>query len=128
MLIADLHIHSRYSRGCSRDLTPETLWQWSCLKGIDIIGTGDFTHPGWMSELQEKLVPDDGGLLRIRPGTPLPGIYESCRGETRFLLTTEICCIYRRHDRTRKVHLLLLAPDFATAGRSWGWMRMCCWR
>ncbi len=117
MLIADLHIHSRFSRGCSRDLSPETLWQWSRLKGIDLLGTGDFTHPGWLTELREKLVEDEGGLLKIRPGVSLPGVYASCCGETRFLPSAEISCIYRRHDRTRKVHLLLLAPDLETVGR-----------
>ena len=114
MLITDLHIHSRYSRGCSRDLSPETLWRWSQLKGIDVIGTGDFTHPGWITELRSKLEADGGGLLKLRPGLPLPDVYPACRSEVRFLLTAEISCIYRRHDRTRRVHLLLLAPDFET--------------
>jgi uncharacterized protein (TIGR00375 family) len=117
MLIADLHIHSRYSRGCSRDLTPETLWRWAQLKGIGVLGTGDFTHPGWIAELQDMLEPDDGGLLRLRPGIPQPDVYPSCRTDVRFLLTAEISCIYRRHDRTRKVHLVLLAPDFPTVVR-----------
>lgn len=117
MLIADLHIHSRYSRGCSRDLSPETLWRWSQLKGIDVVGTGDFTHPGWIAELQDKLEADDGGLLKLRPGLPLPDVYPSCCSDVRFLLTAEISCIYRRHDRTRKVHLVLLAPDFPTVTR-----------
>lgn len=114
MLIADLHIHSHYSRGCSRDLSAESLWKWSQLKGIDIVGTGDFTHPGWIAELQEKLEPDDGGLFKLRSGVPLPEVYPSCRADVRFLLTAELSCIYRRHDRTRKVHLVLLAPDFKT--------------
>ncbi|MBL0226272.1 MAG: DNA helicase UvrD [Geobacteraceae bacterium] len=117
MLIADLHIHSRYSRGCSRDLSPETLWQWSQLKGIGVVGTGDFTHPGWIDELQARLEADEGGLLKLRPGLPLPEVYPACRSDVRFLLTAEISCIYRRHDRTRKVHLVLLAPDFPTVLR-----------
>jgi uncharacterized protein (TIGR00375 family) len=115
MLIADLHIHSRYSRGCSRDLSPETLWKWSQLKGIDVVGTGDFTHPGWIAELQDKLEADDTGLLKLRPSVLLPEVYTSCRADVSFLLTAEISCIYRRHDRTRKVHLVLLAPDIETA-------------
>jgi uncharacterized protein (TIGR00375 family) len=114
MLIADLHIHSHYSRGCSRDLSPETLWKWSQLKGIDVVGTGDFTHPGWIAELQNRLEPDESGLLKLRSCGPLPDVYPSCRSDVRFLLTAEISCIYRRHDRTRKVHLVLLAPDFPT--------------
>ena len=117
MLIADLHIHSRYSRGCSRELSPEVLWKWSQFKGIDVIGTGDFTHPAWIAELQDKLEYDDAGLLKMKSSLPLPEVYPSCRAEVRFLLTAEISCIYRRHDRTRKVHLVLLAPDIATALR-----------
>ena len=117
MLIADLHIHSRYSHACSRDLSPETLWKWSQLKGIGVVGTGDFTHPGWIAELQDKLEADDGGLLKIRPSLPLPDVYPSCRADVRFLLSAEISCIYRRHDRTRKVHLVLLAPDFGIVTR-----------
>lgn len=115
MLIADLHIHSRYSRACSRDLSPETLWRWSQLKGIDVVGTGDFTHPAWMAELQAKLETDDSGLLKISSSLSLPDVYPSCQADVRFLLSAEISCIYRRHDRTRKVHLVLLAPDIATA-------------
>ncbi len=87
MLIADLHIHSRYSRGCSRDLSPETLWRWSQLKGIGVVGTGDFTHPGWIAELQDKLEPDEGGLLKLRSGLALPEVYPACRSQVRFLLT-----------------------------------------
>ena len=117
MLIADLHIHSRYSHACSRDLSPENLWRWSQLKGITVVGSGDFTHPGWIGELRDKLESDDGGLLRLRPGLLLPEVYGSCRADVRFLLTAEISCIYRRHERTRKVHLLLLAPDFPTVAR-----------
>src|SRR5450631_2943013 len=96
MLIADLHIHSRYSRACSRDLSPETLWRWSQLKGIDVVGTGDFTHPDWIAELQDKLEPDEGGLLKLRSGVTLPDVYPACRSGVRFLLTAEISCIYRR--------------------------------
>jgi PHP family Zn ribbon phosphoesterase len=64
--IADLHIHSRYSRATSPDMSPETLWRWAQLKGLQVIGTGDFTHPGWLTELKEKLVPSDNGLLVLK--------------------------------------------------------------
>ena len=67
MLLADLHIHSRYSRATSRDCTPEALDLWARRKGIAILGTGDFTHPAWRQELQEKLVPAGNGLYRLRP-------------------------------------------------------------
>ena len=56
--IADLHIHSHYAQATSKNLNLETLYQWAKVKGIHVIGTGDFTHPAWMNELQEKLVPD----------------------------------------------------------------------
>jgi DNA helicase II / ATP-dependent DNA helicase PcrA len=62
--IADLHIHSHYAQATSKNLNLETLYQWARLKGITVIGTGDFTHPGWLKELQEKLVPDGSGFFR----------------------------------------------------------------
>ena len=65
--IADLHIHSHYSRATSRSLNPENLDLWARKKGIDVIGTGDFTHPGWVAELDEKLVEAEEGLYRLRP-------------------------------------------------------------
>ena len=66
MFIADLHIHSKYSRATSRDCEPEMLEYWAKRKGIHLIGTGDFTHPAWRSELQEKLVPAGEGLYSLR--------------------------------------------------------------
>ena len=65
--IADLHIHSRYSRAVSKDMVPESLYRWAQLKGITVVGTGDFTHPAWFAELQEKLEPAEPGLYRLRP-------------------------------------------------------------
>ena len=62
MYIADLHIHSRFSRATSKDCTPEALDMWARRKGIHIVGTGDFTHPAWREELEEKLVPAEDGL------------------------------------------------------------------
>ena len=66
MYIADLHIHSRYSRATSRELTPETLELSARRKGIRLLGTGDFTHPAWQAELEEKLVPAEDGLCRLK--------------------------------------------------------------
>lgn len=68
MLIADLHIHSKYSLATSKDCEPETLDLWARRKGIGLVGTGDFTHPAWRAELREKLVPAEDGLYRLRPG------------------------------------------------------------
>ncbi len=114
--IADLHIHSRYSRAVSKDMVPENLYRWAQLKGITVVGTGDFTHPGWFAELREKLEPAEPGLYRLKPALAAPvdaGIPESCRADVRFMLTAEISSIYKRHARTRKVHNLVFAPDFS---------------
>ena len=64
--LADLHIHSRHSIATSKDLTPEIIWKWAQLKGITVMGTGDFTHPAWLSELKKKLAPAGNGLFRLK--------------------------------------------------------------
>ncbi len=113
--MADLHIHSHYSRAVSKNMIPESLYRWAQLKGITVVGTGDFTHPAWFAELQEKLEPAEPGLYRLKPDlakTVDGEIPESCRAEVRFLLTSEISSIYKRHERTRKVHNMIYAPSF----------------
>ncbi len=115
--IADLHIHSRYSRACSRDLTPESLWRWGQLKGIRVIGTGDCTHPLWLSELREKLEPSGNNLLTLKKELQTDTVPESCRAPVSFLLTGEISCIYSKGGKTRKVHALVFLPDFAAVER-----------
>ena len=120
MFHADLHIHSKFSRACSKDCDIEHLSWWALRKGLRVLGTGDFTHPGWAAELRETLIPAEPGLFRIRPDlekrlhrdTPA-----SCAGDVRFMLSVEISTIYRRDDRTRKVHHLLYAPGFEAADR-----------
>ncbi len=120
MFHADLHIHSRYSRACSKDCDIEHLSWWALRKGLTVLGTGDFTHPAWAAELKDTLVPAEPGLFRVRPDlerrlhrdTPA-----SCAGTVRFLLSVEISTIYRRDERTRKVHHLLYAPSFEAADR-----------
>ncbi|MFC7529044.1 UvrD-helicase domain-containing protein [Actinoplanes sp. GCM10030250] len=118
--VADLHIHSRFSRACSRDLTLPNLAWWARRKGIALLGTGDFTHPAWFEHLKESLEPAEPGLFRLADEEPvtrrLPG---SLSGTTpaRFMLSVEISTIYKRDDRTRKVHHLLYAPDFASVTR-----------
>jgi len=115
---ADLHIHSRFSRATSRDLDLEQLAWWGRRKGISILGTGDFTHPAWIEELRANLVPAEPGLFRLRPelqravDAKLP---PSCRGPIRFMLSVEISTIYKRAERTRKVHHLVYVPDFDAA-------------
>ncbi len=120
MFHADLHIHSKFSRACSKDCDIEHLSWWALRKGLRVLGTGDFTHPAWAAELRETLVEAEPGLFRIRPDlekrlhrdTPA-----SCAGTVRFMLSVEISTIYRRDDRTRKVHHLLYAPGFEAADR-----------
>jgi DNA helicase II / ATP-dependent DNA helicase PcrA len=111
---ADLHIHSKFSRACSRDCDLEHLAWWAGRKGIGVVGTGDFTHPAWREELGAKLVPDAPGLFRLRPELER-AVHETlppaCRTPVRFLLSSEISTIYKRDDRTRKVHHLLYAPS-----------------
>lgn len=114
--IADVHVHSKYSRATSRDMTPERIWQWAQLKGITVIGTGDFTHPGWMQELQEKLEPAGNGLFRLKSAyQDRAGIPVSCHADVYFILSAEISCIYRKNEKTRKVHAIILMPDFTSA-------------
>src|SRR5215471_14673113 len=115
---ADLHIHSRFSRACSKDSEIPHLAWWAARKGVTVVGTGDFTHPAWAVQLAESLVPAEPGLFRLRPelasrlSRTLP---PSCTAEIRFLLSTEISTIYRRDGATRKVHHLLYAPTFEAA-------------
>src|SRR5262249_40190409 len=117
---ADLHVHSKYSRATSRDLDLEHLAAWACRKGIGVVGTGDFTHPAWCAELKQKLVPAESGLYRLRDdieraiAQTLPA---ACRASVRFMLEVEISTIYKKADRTRKVHHLIYAPDFETVDR-----------
>jgi DNA helicase II / ATP-dependent DNA helicase PcrA len=117
---ADLHIHSKFSRACSRDCDLEHLALVGRRKGIGVIGTGDFTHPRWFEELSSTLVPAEPGLFRLRGDVErsvearLPA---SCRGPVRFMLSVEISTIYKRAERTRKVHHLLYMPDLASAAR-----------
>jgi len=113
--IADLHIHSRYSRATSREMSPESLWKWAQLKGISVIGTGDFTHPEWLKELQKKLEPAGNGLFSLKKKLRGSDVPHSCRADVHFLLTAEISCIYSKNGKTRKVHSIVFVPDVAGA-------------
>jgi DNA helicase-2/ATP-dependent DNA helicase PcrA len=117
---ADLHVHSKYSRATSRDADLEHLALWARRKGITVVGTGDFTHPAWWEEIRTKLLPAEPGLFRLRPeierevARQLP---PSCHGPVRFLLEVEISTIYKKGERTRKIHHLIYAASLETAGR-----------
>ena len=120
---ADLHVHSKYSRATSRDCDLEHLAVWARKKGIGIVATGDFTHPAWRAELKEKLVPAEPGLFRLRPDLEravearLPPACRSSRTAVRFMLSVEISTIYKKLDRTRKIHHLIYTPDFDATER-----------
>ncbi len=117
---ADLHVHSKYSRATSRDLDLEHLAHWAARKGIAVVATGDFTHPAWAAELKAKLVPAEPGLYRLAPEIEtalMRTLPAACRTPVRFMLEVEISTIYKKGDKTRKVHHLIYAPDFATVDR-----------
>ena len=114
-MIADLHIHSRFSMATSKEGTPENLDFWARKKGISLIGTGDFTHPVWRDELKERLVTEGNGLYRLRDAY----VKEESRkfpGEgTRFVVSGEISSIYKKNGKTRKVHNVILLPSLEAA-------------
>jgi uncharacterized protein (TIGR00375 family) len=116
-LVADLHLHSHYSRATSRQLTLEHLWKWAQLKGVQVVATGDVAHPGWLAEVREKLDPAEEGLFRLKPeleSAVADEVPDSCRGTVRFVIGGEISNIYKKHDRTRKVHNIVFSPSFET--------------
>jgi uncharacterized protein (TIGR00375 family) len=115
--IADLHVHSHYSRATSPDMCPEGLWKWAQHKGITVIGTGDFTHPQWIKELREKLEPAGSGLFALKKKYTTDDVFRSCRGDVSFILSAEVSSIYSKNGKTRKVHSIILVPDFASAER-----------
>lgn len=98
MVIADLHIHGRYSQATSKDLTFETLEKWAKVKGIDLLGTGDFTHPKWIAEMKESLTEGDDGISRSKTGFP-------------FVLQTEISQVFTQGGKGRRVHNIIFAPN-----------------
>ena len=115
---ADLHLHSHYSRATSKDLDLEHLFLWAQLKGIQVVGTGDFVHPGWLDELKAKLEPAEEGFYRLKSSCAdkiLKDLPPACKGEVRFVLTTEVSNIYKKLGKVRKVHNLVFVPSFDAA-------------
>jgi uncharacterized protein (TIGR00375 family) len=96
-------------------MCPEGLWRWAQLKGIGVIGTGDFTHPEYFAELTEKLEPAEQGLYTLRESHREGEVPPSCRAEVRFMLQAEISSIYKKNGRTRKVHSIMLMPGLDEA-------------
>ena len=114
--VADLHVHSHYSRATSRDCNPENLQQWAMYKGITLLGTGDFTHPAWREELRTKLEPAEEGFYRLRGEFCRPDEFQPPGSSAvRFVVTGEISTIYKKGGRVRKVHHLLVLPSLEDA-------------
>jgi DNA helicase II / ATP-dependent DNA helicase PcrA len=116
-LIVDLHIHSHYSRATSKSCDFEGLYRWGKLKGITIIGTGDFTHPEWFAEMRDKLEPAEQGLFKLKDAFAAPidkQLPPSVRDAIiRFVPTVEIATIYSKGGKVRKLHQLIVMPSFA---------------
>ena len=106
-MVGDLHIHSRFSRACSKQLNVENLEKWARVKGVDLLGTGDFTHPEWLNELKSCLKEKDG-LLYTKSGF-------------KFILSGEISLMYTQ-GRGRRVHLVILAPSFKVVDEINKWL------
>jgi len=101
--IADLHVHSRFARATSHDLNVPNLEKWARVKGLNIMGTGDFTHPTWIKELKQELHEEEG-ILKTKTGFP-------------FVLQGEVSLMYSQGGKGRRVHLVLLAPSFEVVDR-----------
>ena len=101
---ADLHIHSRFSRATSNQLNIENLEKYARIKGLSLLGTGDFTHPEWIKELKEKLTEDETGVLKSKTGF-------------RFILSSEVSLMYSKDGKGRRIHIVILAPDFETVDK-----------
>lgn len=116
--VADLHVHSRYSRATGREADLAGYHRWARVKGIGVVGTGDFTHPGWFAELEQQLVEKDGlyALRETPKGSPVEGAVPADTA-VRFILTTEISSIYKKHGQVRKVHSLIGVPSLEDARR-----------
>lgn len=115
MYIADLHIHSHYSRATSRDCNLENLDLWARRKGIQIVGSGDFTHPAWREEMKEKLEPAEEGLYVLKEEYRIHDDSVADVMLPRFVITGEISSIYKKYDKVRKIHSLILLPGLEAA-------------
>jgi len=111
-LIADLHIHSKYSRACSKDLNIDNLVKWARIKGIDLLGTGDFTHPKWLEEIRTKLREESGIYYYT----------DSDNNKFPFILSSEISLIYTKNGKGRRVHLVYLAPSIEVVEKINAWL------
>ena len=133
-VIADFHIHSPYSRAVSKEMTLENLDRWAAMKGITVMGTGDFTHPKWIREINDKLEPGEEGLYvlksqlqstKFQTNSKFHPAGSGTKSKTRFMLTVEISSIYSKGGKTRRIHNLIFAPSVATVEKintQLGWL------
>lgn len=112
-IVTDWHVHSRFSRACSRELTLENNALWCEKKGVDVLGTADFTHPTWFAEMQDRLIEAEPGLYRLKSGG---------HASMRYMMTTEIAQIYKRGGKTRRTHNILMAPSLEVVGKINAWL------
>ena len=115
--IADLHIHSKYSRATAKNLDLESLYYTAQIKGVSLVGTGDFTFPAWIEEIESKLEETEPGIFSLKKQIAREidqMVPESCRNPVRFILQTEISNIYKKDDRVRKNHNLIYLPNIRT--------------
>lgn len=117
MFIADLHIHSKYSMATSKDCTLEKLDLWARRKGINIVGTGDFTHPKWREEIKNKLEPASNGLYVLKSEYRISDNIVKTAMIPYFVITGEISSIYKKYNRVRKVHSLIVLPSIQVADK-----------
>lgn len=112
-VVADLHVHSRFSRACSQLLTLENNALWCHKKGVNVLGTGDFTHPGWFEEIETQLIDAEPGMYKLASGN---------HADVRFVMTSEVSQIYKRDGKTRRIHNLIFAPSRKAAKRVNAWL------
>lgn len=112
-VITDWHVHSRFSRACSQELTLENNALWCEKKGVNVLGTADFTHPKWFAEIHERLVEAEQGLYRLKSGA---------HATMRYMLTTEVAQIYKRGGKTRRTHNILFAPSIESVAKINAWL------
>lgn len=113
--IADLHIHSHYSRATSKDCDLPHLHLWARRKGIALVGAGDFTHPAWREEMAAQLLPAEEGFYALKEEFCLPDATGGEPVSPRFVVSGEISTIYKKNGRVRKVHSVILLPGLEAA-------------
>ncbi|KKQ27790.1 MAG: and RNA helicase protein [Candidatus Magasanikbacteria bacterium GW2011_GWC2_37_14] len=113
--IIDLHIHSKYSRACSKSLELSEIAKACAIRGVDIVATGDFTHPKWFEHIKTSLVEENEGVYKLKAPTPPTPSRAEGDSETRFIIGTELSCIKKHKDKTRRIHVCVFAPNIEVA-------------